>query len=141
MENARTAADRIRRIVRVLNRRAQAETGAGSPTRSEQAVLAWLDEIGVTTPTVLAKLEQVRPQSMTQTLDGLSNRGLISRDADPIDRRKIKISLTADGRRALQRGRMMRQQWLSDGIETLLNDNERELLISALDLLDRIVAK
>ncbi len=36
---------RLRVVVRALNRRAQAETGEGSPTRSQQAVLAWLASI------------------------------------------------------------------------------------------------
>lgn len=130
---------RLRRVVRLLNRRAQADTGAGSPTRSQQAVLAWLDERGTVTPTTLATLEQVRPQSMSQTLDGLERSALITRTAHPSDRRQVLISLTSSGRTALERGRRLRQEWLENAMTNRLSPPEQRVLAAAIPLLERIV--
>jgi len=60
----------------------------------EQAVLAWLDDRGPLTPSALAALEQVRPQSMGQTLDAVARRGWVTRSAHPDDRRQVLIALT-----------------------------------------------
>lgn len=57
MDEIAEAAERLRMIIRLLNRRAQADTGEGSPTRSERAVLAWLEERGPLTLTALATIE------------------------------------------------------------------------------------
>jgi len=133
------AATRLRLVIRLLNRRAQAETGDEGPTRSQQAVLVWLDERGVLTPSTLAAVERVRPQSMGQTLDALAERGWAARSAHPSDRRQVCIALTDAGREALERGRRLRQAWMVEGMRTLLDAEERRTLIAAIELLDRIV--
>ncbi|MGI8743831.1 MAG: MarR family winged helix-turn-helix transcriptional regulator [Bryobacteraceae bacterium] len=139
MDEINEAAAKLRMIVRLLNRRAQAGTGEGSPTRSEQAVLAWLDERGSLTLTALAATEHVRLQSMGQTVDALELQGRVARSAHPSDRRQVLISLTRDGRNALKKGRELRQAWLVEAMRTLLNAKERRILIASIDLLDRIV--
>jgi DNA-binding MarR family transcriptional regulator len=139
MDEIALAAEKLRLVVRVLNRRAQTDTGEGSPTRSEQAVLAWLDERGPLTPSALATAERVRPQSMGQTLDALEQRNLVARAAHPDDRRQVLISVTGAGREALCRGRGLRQAWLIEAMSTLLSAEERQALFKAIDLLDRIV--
>ena len=139
MDKVGEAAEKLRLVVRVLNRRAQIDTGAGSPTRSEQAVLAWLDEHGAMTPTALAQSERVRPKSMGQTLDALEQAGLVRRRRHPDDRRQVLMSLTHAGRRALGRGRRLRQAWLARAMRTQLNADERHTLFAAIELLERIV--
>jgi DNA-binding MarR family transcriptional regulator len=126
-------------VVRLLNRRAQADTGPQSPTRTEQAVLAWLEDRGPLTPSGLAGLEHVRLQSIGQTVDALAERKWISRGAHPEDRRQILISITRAGQQALGKGRTMRQEWLEKAMKTLLNDQERRRLMDAIELLERIV--
>jgi DNA-binding MarR family transcriptional regulator len=139
MDEIDKAVEKLRLVVRLLNRRAQADTGEGSPTRSEQAVLAWLEEKGPLTPGVLAGLEHVRPQSMGQTLDALAGNGLVARLAHPTDRRQTLIKLTRIGRHALNRGRNLRQAWLVEAVRNDLAPEERKVLFEAIDLLDRIV--
>jgi DNA-binding MarR family transcriptional regulator len=139
MSSTAEIVSRLRRVVRVLNRRAQAETGVGSPTRSQQAVLAWLDEHDTVTPTALATLEQVRPQSMSQTLDALERSALIARTGHPSDRRQVLISLTPSGKTALERGRKLRQEWLEKAVNARLSADEQRVLAAAIPLLERIV--
>jgi DNA-binding MarR family transcriptional regulator len=131
-------AARLRAVVRLLYRRVQTETGEGSPTRSEAAALAWLEERGAMTLGALADLEQVRQQSMSQSVDALQERGWATRSPDPGDRRQVIVSLTREGREALEKGRGVRQAWIVDAMTRLLDDGERRALAGSLDLLERI---
>jgi DNA-binding MarR family transcriptional regulator len=131
-------ASRLRQVVRLVYRRVQTETGEGSPTRSEAAALSWLDERGPMTLRSLADLEQVRQQSMSQSVDALQERGWATRSPDPGDRRQVIITLTEAGRAALETGRNVRQAWIVDAMQRLLDDEERHVLARSLDLLERI---
>lgn len=131
-------ASRLRQVVRLVYRRVQTETGEGSPTRSEAAALSWLDERGPMTLRALADLEQVRQQSMSQSVDALQERGWATRSPDPSDRRQVIIALTDAGRTALETGRTVRQAWIVDAMKRLLDDEERRVLARSLDLLERI---
>jgi DNA-binding MarR family transcriptional regulator len=130
-------AARLRTVVRLLIRRAYTAVGEKGPARSEQGVMAWLDEKGALTPKGLADLEKVRPQTMGQTLDSLARRRWIQRAPHPSDRRQILISLSPAGQTALIRARYLRQAWLVEELEKL-KPAERKALTAALEILDRI---
>lgn len=138
MDSIDEIAARLRVVVRLLYRRVQTETGEGSPTRSEAAALSWLDERGPMTLGALAELEQVRQQSMSQSVDALEERGWARRSPDPKDRRQVVVSLTEAGRGALEAGRGVRQAWIADAMTRLLDKKERATLAQSLDLLERI---
>jgi DNA-binding MarR family transcriptional regulator len=86
----------------------------------------------------LAELEQVRQQSMSQSVDALQERGWATRTPDPKDRRQVTIALTGAGREALEIARRMRQAWIVDAMTRLLDAKERRMLAQSLDLLERI---
>jgi DNA-binding MarR family transcriptional regulator len=138
MDSIDGMAARLRVVVRLLYRRVQTETGEGSPSRSEAAALAWLDERGAMTLGALAELEQVRQQSMSQSVDALQERGWVTRSPDPSDRRQVIVALTEDGRTALEAGRSARQAWIVDAMTRLLDAKERRTLAQSLELLERI---
>ena len=133
------AAERLRRVLRLLHRRAQGPSGPDEPTRSEQAVLGWLEESGPLNIRALAGLERVRPQSMGQTVEAIEQRGWVARTPKPGDRRVSLITLTDAGRRALRRGRKLRQRWLVEALATRYDAAERQQLLAAIALLARIV--
>jgi DNA-binding MarR family transcriptional regulator len=138
MDSIEDIAARLRVVVRLVYRRVQTATGEGSPTRSEAAALAWLDERGPLTLRALAELEQVRQQSMSQSVDALEGRGWATRSPDASDRRQVIIALTDAGKAALEAGRGVRQAWIVDAMTRLLDDTERRALAQSLDLLERI---
>ncbi len=140
-EVTRQAATRLRAVIRTFNRRAQVDTGEGSPTRSQQAVLAWLEDRGPLSASELATLERIRPQSMSQTVDALASRGWVTRGAHPKDRRQVLLSLTKDGVAAVHKGRQTRQAWLTDALERRLTTEELDTLVAAIGLLERVVAE
>jgi len=51
----------------------------------------------------LAQLAKLSPSALTETVEGLERDGLVRREADAEDRRGVRVGLTADGRRQVQR--------------------------------------
>ena len=57
-------------------------------------------EQGATSPGELARLWRVTPAVITGVVDRLEARGLVRREPDPEDRRRLRLVLTESGRRA-----------------------------------------
>src|ERR1700721_1965184 len=89
----------------LLVRRLRQRKASGELTMPESTCLSRLDREGPATSSELAKQQQISPQSMGATLSGLEERGLVERRPDPGDGRKVVMSLTAQGRRALEQRR------------------------------------
>ena len=51
----------------------------------------------------LAHLSRLSPSAITETVEGLERDGLVRRESDPEDRRAVRVALTAEGRRQVQR--------------------------------------
>lgn len=132
--DVRIAFARLRRRLREVS------TADGALTALQASVLARVGKGEATTASELARLEIVRPQSMAATLASLEAGGLISRAPDPADGRRQLITLTEAGR-ALEGGIMdERREWLAARIEERLDESERQTLIAAAALLDRVSA-
>jgi DNA-binding MarR family transcriptional regulator len=86
----------------------------------------------------LAGREQVRPQSMAQTVSELEDQGFIRREPDPHDGRRAIVTLTAGGAEVLAAERGRRQSWLAAALEETLTPQEREELSRAIPLLERL---
>jgi DNA-binding MarR family transcriptional regulator len=89
------------RLVREV-RRNTADVPAAS-TR----LMSLLDELGPSTVSALAQADRCSQPSMTGLVNGLVTKGWLQRDPHPDDARSTVVSMTADGRRALDtvRGR------------------------------------
>jgi DNA-binding MarR family transcriptional regulator len=51
----------------------------------------------------LAQRAKLSPSAITEIVEGLETEGMVRREADPEDRRAVRVALTPDGRRHLQR--------------------------------------
>lgn len=51
----------------------------------------------------LAHSARLSPSAITETVEGLERDGLVRREPDPEDRRGVRVALTAEGRRQVQR--------------------------------------
>jgi len=127
----------IRRGVVRLNRRLRQERGDGSLSANQLYVLGHLHRVGPATPGEIAVAERQRPQSLTRVFAELEADGLIVRGPGTDDRRQSVLTLTADGRAALQRDMAERDAWLAAALGTL-NETEREVLRLAGALMERI---
>src|SRR5215212_8454155 len=83
----------------------------------------------------LAAQEKVQPPSMTRIVNGLEERGLVTRQSDPQDRRSARVSLTESGRQILLANRRRRDQWLAVRIAEL-EPEERDVLRQCVRILD-----
>lgn len=121
-----------------LARRLRREDRGHSLTMSQQSALNRLGLRGAATLSELAAEERVRPQSMARTLDTLEAAGLVRRAPHPTDRRQNVIRPTDLGRAVIAQTRMRREAWLARAMASALSPEERDLLIRAGALMDRL---
>jgi DNA-binding MarR family transcriptional regulator len=128
----------LRVSIGLLVRRLRQVAVDGGLTLSETSALARLDRGGPTTPGVLAKQEQISPQSMGATLAALEARGLIERRPDPGDGRRVVMSMTDAGRELLRSRRNAKVQQLARALAAEFTPAELEQLAAAAPLLERL---
>jgi DNA-binding MarR family transcriptional regulator len=67
----------------------------------------------------LAARQRVSPPAMTKHVDRLERDGLVERTPSEADRRRVGLTLTAEGQRLLRRVRSRRTAWLAQRLEGL----------------------
>jgi len=129
-------ASRLRVAVTRLNRRLRAGSLDGiSPAQA--SALAMIERLGAPALSELAAAEQVRPPSMTRVVDALERDGLVVRRVDDEDRRCQRVSLTAQGRRALSSIRGRKTAFLEARLSGL-GDGDLDTIARALQLLEQL---
>jgi DNA-binding MarR family transcriptional regulator len=106
-------------------------------TFPQTAALSRLDRGGPATAADLARQEQISPQSMGATLSELEARGFITRQSDPSDGRRILLSISAAGKREVNRRRNARIEQITAGLADF-TDTELEQLAAAAPLIERL---
>jgi DNA-binding MarR family transcriptional regulator len=140
---ARSGADqelsaRLRVAVTRLNRRLRQQALAGlSPAQA--SALGTVNRLGSPTLGELAAAEQVQPPTVTRLVTSLEGAGLVVRETDGVDRRMVRVSITAEGRRNLQRIRTLKNAYLTRRLATL-DPSEQELAEALTSLLEHLVA-
>jgi DNA-binding MarR family transcriptional regulator len=119
------------------SRRLRAEKSDADLSDSQYAVLAVLERDGAKTPRELAAFERVQPPSMTRTLAGLVERGLVTRTEHPEDGRQVLVAVTEAGRAVVRETRRRRDAWLARRLAEL-DPAERATLAAATRMLRRI---
>ena len=133
-----TLAAEMRAVLRKLKLRYR-ERGSGNDLTSSQiSVVLRLEKDGSATVSGLARVEGMRPQSMSAVVAPLQESGLVIGVPDPGDGRQTLMSLTPKCRKWLQEGRAARQDWLATTISQKLSVHEQEKLQAALELLKRL---
>ncbi|MCP2205482.1 MarR family winged helix-turn-helix transcriptional regulator [Lentzea flava] len=97
-----------------------------------------LDREGDASTASLAQRRGVRHQSQSRTVKDLETLGFITRRHDPQDHRGFLLTLTAQGRAALDRDRRSRSDWIAQAIGTVLEPDEQAQLSLLPQLLDRL---
>jgi len=128
----------LRVSVGILLRRLRQVRPDDELTLPESSALARLDRTGPATPGALAKVEQISPQSMGATLAALEARGLIARQADPGDGRRVVLSVTDAGLELLRNKRGARTEQLAQALSAGFTAAELRQLAAAAPLLERL---
>ncbi|MCM0618992.1 MarR family winged helix-turn-helix transcriptional regulator [Nocardioides bruguierae] len=121
-----------------LRRRLREHQEAGL-TPSQTSVLSRLDKHGPSTAAALAAAERVRPQSMGATLGALEEAGMVRRDPDPQDGRRLVVSPSEAGTAWLERRRTEREDWLVSTLRERLDAAQTADVVRALEHLERSV--
>jgi DNA-binding MarR family transcriptional regulator len=124
--------------VGLLIRRIRQTPVEGGLTPPESSALARLARGGPATSSALAKLEQISPQSMGVTLAGLEERGLVERQPDEHDGRRVVLSITEAGSAARQVRRNARSQQIARALASGFSRGEVEQLAASAPLLERL---
>jgi DNA-binding MarR family transcriptional regulator len=127
-----------RSVVRLARRLRQERNTELTPT--QLAVLGTVMVMGPATPSAIAARENVRPPSVTRTLNCLADDGYIVREPHPDDGRQVLVRLSDKGELLLTEQRNRRNAWL-DGRLSTLTVAERATLRDASDLLERLAAE
>jgi DNA-binding MarR family transcriptional regulator len=138
VESNLAAAATVRRGVLTLSRRLQGERSAHGLSLTKISMLSHLARDGEQTPGELAAADRLRPQSVTRVLAELEREGYAARVRDAADGRQHRLRLTPAGLDALTEDMRQRDTWLARTMTDALSPTERELIILAAGLLERL---
>lgn len=122
-------ANDLRLACQVIGRRVRFE-GTRSLAPHQASVLSHLRS-GARTVGELACAERVSAPSMTRTINGLTEQGLVAKRQSPDDGRRVVVALTASGREAVSRAIADRDCWmvrLLEGLDTESLERLRDLV-------------
>lgn len=123
--------------VRML-RMARQEGGYDPVSQPRLSVLSILSSGGPMSLAQLAAAAEVKPPTMSRTVDSLVKSGLATREADPANRRKVRIAATEEGRRRLEAGRGGQVRALRERLRRLA-DSEQRALARGVEVLERVL--
>ncbi len=118
-------------------RRVDTESQVPAPQLSALSVIVYAGPI---TLGALAAAEQVRPPTMTRLVAAMEGAALVRREPDGEDRRVVRISATARGRRILEAGRDRRIAAIAADL-TQLSAADLRAVERALDAIERVAGK
>lgn len=132
------AAHTLRMSVMRLHRRLRRERPDSGLSLTNLSALGRVDRDGPITASALAEAERIQPQSVTRVVADLERRGLIERVPDAVDRRRILLRISEQGRELLDDDRRQRDEWLSVAMSATLTGAERDILLVAARLIDKL---
>ncbi len=137
-ETIQSEARMVRASVARLQRRLWMALPRGREGLSRYGVLGTLRRLGPMAVGALAQEQKLQPQSLTRILAALDRRGLVAKVQDPEDGRRTIIEITPAGTDALREHAAAQEAWLAGAMAAALSETERDLLMIAIRLLDRL---
>jgi YD repeat-containing protein len=132
-----TVANELRPVLIWLSRHLRRESHELGLRAGEVTLLnAIKDRPGITAQE-LAKRDGISAAAMSGQLARLEEAGLVARVRDE-DRRRMKVTVTAEGRRVVRTVRKRRTAWLAERLE-LLEPRERAAIEAAIGPLARLL--
>jgi DNA-binding MarR family transcriptional regulator len=131
-------ASRLRIAVNRLQRRLRQES-LGGLSPAQASALGVVRRLVDPTLGEMAAVEQVQRPSMTRIVAGLAEAGMVTREADPDDRRSARVRITPLGERTLERIRQAKDAFLLRrlaALDALDQQRTRELVALLEHLLD-----
>ena len=128
----------IRRIMRAADRGARSLAAATGLTPSQLLVLQEVERRGEVTPGAIASALQFGQATVTNIVDRIEAAGLVARRRGETDRRQVWLTVTAEGRRALEAAPDQLQQRFRTDFASL-PAWERAMILAALERLGELL--
>lgn len=138
MTNLTPAGTELREAMMALARQMRRHRPDTGLTRSQLELLAEVIRYEVITPAELAARLQVRVQSLTDSINDLDSRGLLTRTPDPGDRRRQLLEATELGTQVMADDRAERDAWLQATMRETLTQLEFDLLLLVAPILRKL---
>jgi DNA-binding MarR family transcriptional regulator len=124
----------IGRYQRSLRLAIEQAEGPGRLTMPQLRCLQAIAADGTALTTQLARRLNVAVPTMTSMIDGLTERGLVGRHPDPVDRRQVRIVMTAEGHTVLARYQAIMHERLRTLLSHLNAAQKKRLLVAMHDM-------
>ena len=131
----------LRVAVGLVVRKLRQAPSPGELSLAESSALSRLERGGPATSSDLARVDRISPQSMGVTVAALLDGGLIERNRDPEDGRRIVLSVTEAGRRTLLDKRGARTEHIAAALRDGFTEDELRQLEGASMLLERLAER
>jgi DNA-binding MarR family transcriptional regulator len=138
MDSSTALAAELDRRIAGLTRLLRGRTGAGLSVTALSTLRRVADGEACRI-TELAAAEAVAQPSMTALVGRLEARELVRREADPADRRAVRVAITEAGAQQLAAVRMARAELLGERIAGL-DESSRAALAAVLPVLDSLLS-
>jgi DNA-binding MarR family transcriptional regulator len=135
-----TLASSLRTLVSALHKGLRKQmSSVATYSMTEIETIGHLSRLSSLLPTELASFTRVKTQTMSQILKKMEEQGVIKRTPSLEDRRKVYISLSAFGKKMVEKAKYDKDEWLKNGIDHLLNDKDKEQLVKILPVLNKLL--
>ena len=133
MDNrSNTALVALRRILRVTELNSRKLAQQSELTASQLLLLKHVGQHGQALPSAIAKAIELKQATITVLINKLEEDGLVTRNRDTEDRRRVWVRLTNAGREALGRSPDLLQNRFEHGFEQL-EEWEQSMIITTLE--------
>ena len=138
LTDALDLANDLRPVLLRLNRHLRRELAPLGITAGQAALLHAIDTGVAVGVRELAERERLSRPRVTAAVDRLESLGLVSRTRSEVDRRRVELAVTAEGRRIRRSARRRRTVWLAARLAQL-DEAERTSVANALPALERLL--
>jgi DNA-binding MarR family transcriptional regulator len=139
--DAHEVAAALRVAIGMVYRRLRQSSPDDALTLPESSTLSRLERGGPASSSELARYDRISPQSMGVTVAALEDRRLIERDRDPVDGRRIVLSITEAGRQLIHDKRGARTGQIAAALGDGFSGGELTQLMTVVPLLERLAEK
>ena len=126
----------LSRLIKILRNEVKND---GLLSLTERSTLGLVNQHIEILPSELANMEKVTAQSMSQIINKLLELGFIKKTSSKTDKRKVIITITAAGRKSIEKKRNETQEWLTKSIVEKTTQKEKETLVNAIKVLTKLV--
>ena len=138
VKESHIVANELRPVLLRLARELRREIHSLGVTGGQVSILAAIKHAPGITASAVAASERVSAPAMSNHVARLEKAGLIERTREGVDRRRVGLSLTAEGEKVLRSVRQRRTAWLASRLDRL-TDRERAQVEAAIPALEKLL--